>query len=148
MTPSSPPLMWPRELVGDTQASTFWSSIDPRTISTSGFSSKLVRHESIIFVLISTRMILTDIGFLPCSPHPNPPPQRGEGDLAPSPAKGGGLGWGGEASQALVALELDQILLPLLLRRVDHIFVIVELRVDIIVAADAVAAVEAIGRLR
>src|SRR6266545_3611368 len=117
MTASSPPPMTPRELVGVTQASTFWSSIEPRTMSTSGFSSKLVRHDSIIFVLMSTRMILTDIGF----------PSR---------------------SPALVPLELDQIFLALLLGGVDHIFVVVELGVDVVVTADAVAAVEAVGRLR
>ena len=38
MMASRPPPMWPRELVGLTQASTFWSSIEPCTTVTSGFS--------------------------------------------------------------------------------------------------------------
>src|SRR5262245_15390451 len=115
MTASSPPPMTPREFVGVTQASTTWSVMEPRTISTSGFSSKLARHESIIFGLMSTRMTLTvmltsrdtRLAGLP------PPPAAFHG-------------------------ELDEVLLPLLLGGVDHKLVVVELRVDLAGAADAV----------
>src|SRR5688572_6741184 len=45
----------------------------------------------------SRRPISRNITLPPCSfPHPNPPPQAGEGDhaAAPSPACGGRSGWG------------------------------------------------------
>src|SRR4051794_38962374 len=58
---SRPPSMLAREFVGVTQASTRWSSIEPWTISTSGFSSKVARHALMIFGLMSTSTIFVDM---------------------------------------------------------------------------------------
>ena len=54
--------MLARALVGVTQASTAWSSIEPCTISTSGFSSKVARHALTTFGLMSTSVTFTNMG--------------------------------------------------------------------------------------
>ena len=54
--------MLARALVGVIQASASWSSIEPCTISTSGFSSKVPRHALTILGLMSTSTTFTAMG--------------------------------------------------------------------------------------
>src|SRR5438270_5156255 len=104
ITASRPPSMLARALVGVTQASTFWSSIEPCTTSTSASSSKVARHALIIWGLMSTSTTFTGIGLL-------------------LPARWPGLGPGRRRPGPVSGRELDEVLDPLLTDVVDDILV-------------------------
>src|SRR5262249_30681528 len=114
MTMSRPPSMLPRALVGDTHALTGCSSIEPDTISTSGFSSKVVRQACTTFGLISTRTTLTSI----CASRRR----------AVSAVFGRCLEAEEPSDCEFSRRDFDQVLQPLLFVAVDHVFIVGELR--------------------
>jgi hypothetical protein len=65
MTASTPPSIRPREFVGLTQASTYWSTMDPLWISTSGVSANAACHACTTFALMSASTTLS--GGFTCS---------------------------------------------------------------------------------